>query len=208
MNEQLARIDFLNFASWGAGAATAARVVLIAVAAWILVGALQRLFRIFRERLTARMEDREQVKRAQTLGRAFRYLAAVVVSLIAGMLILAELGVSVAPILGDRVGIVITNRRAIGIDGGSGNLVEHRLLPRERVVVTQVGANVAVVVTDRSALGLSPLRGGFFPVKLDVSERIESITASSNVATLTTDRRILIFRTPTGTWEERTRNLR
>ena len=114
----------------------------------------------------------------------------------------------VAPILGDRVGIVITNRRALGIDGGSGNLVEYRLLPRERVVVTQVGANVAVVVTDRSALGLSPLRGGFFPVKLDVSERIESITASSNVATLTTDRRILIFRTPTGTWEERTRNLR
>jgi hypothetical protein len=114
----------------------------------------------------------------------------------------------VAPILGDRVGIVVTNRRAIGIDGGSGNLVEYRLLPRERVVVTQVGANVAVVVTDRSALGLSPIKGGFFPVKLDVSERIETITAAANIATLTTDRRILIFRTPTGTWEERNRNLR
>jgi hypothetical protein len=114
----------------------------------------------------------------------------------------------VAPILGDRVGILITNRRALGVDGVSGNLVEYRLLPRERVVVTQVGANVAVVVTDRVALGLSPIKGGFFPVKLDVAERIESITANSNVATLTTDRRVLIFRTPTGTWEERNRNLR
>jgi hypothetical protein len=45
-------------------------------------------------------------------------------------------------------------------------------------------------------------------VKLDVSERIESITASANIATLTTDRRILIFRTPTSTWEERRRDLR
>ena len=113
----------------------------------------------------------------------------------------------VAPILGDRVAIVLTNRRAIGLDGGSGNLVEYRLLPKERVVVSQVGANVAVVVTDRSALGLSPQKGGFFPVKLSVAERIESITAGSNVATLTTDRRILIFRTPTGTWEERSRDL-
>jgi hypothetical protein len=113
----------------------------------------------------------------------------------------------VAPILGDRVGILITNRRALGVDGDSGNLVEYRLLPRERVIVTQVGANVAVVVTDRVALGLSPIKGGFFPVKLDVAERIESITAVSNVATLTTDRRLLIFRTPTGTWEERNRNL-
>ena len=102
----------------------------------------------------------------------------------------------------------VTNRRALGVDGDSGNLVEYRLLPRERVVVTQVGANVAVVVTDRVALGLSPIKGGFFPVRLDVAERIESITAGSNIATLTTDRRVLIFRTPTGTWEERNRNLR
>jgi len=114
----------------------------------------------------------------------------------------------VAPILGDRVAIVLTNRRAIGVDGGSGNLVEYRLGPRERVVVSQVGANVAVVVTDRSAFGLSPQKGGFFPVRLSAAERIESITAGSNIATLTTDQRVLIFRTPTGTWEERSRDLR
>ena len=44
-------------------------------------------------------------------------------------------------------------------------------------------------------------------MKLSVAERIESITTGSNIATLTTYRRVLIFRTPTGTWEERNRSL-
>jgi hypothetical protein len=112
-----------------------------------------------------------------------------------------------APTLGDRVGLVLTSRRALGVDGGSGNLVEYRLGPKERLLTSEVGPNVAVAVTDRSALGLSPLKGGFFPVKLSFAERIQSITSGSNIATLTTDRRVLIFRTPTGTWEERNRNL-
>ena len=82
-----------------------------------------------------------------------------------------------APTLGDRVAIVLTDRRALGVDGGSGNLVEYRLGPKERLLASQVGANVAVFATERSALGLSPLKGGFFPVKLSVAERIESITS-------------------------------
>lgn len=112
-----------------------------------------------------------------------------------------------APTLGDRVALVLTSRRALGVDGGSGNLVEYRLGPKERLLTQAVGANVAVVVTDRRALGLSPLKGGFFPVKLSLAEDIESITTGSNIATLTTYRRVLIFRTPTGTWEERNRLL-
>ncbi len=112
-----------------------------------------------------------------------------------------------APTRGDRVALVLTSRRALGVDGGSGNLVEYRLGPKERLLASEVGANVAVVATDRNALGLSPLRGGFFPVKLSVAEKIESITTGSNIATLTTYRRVLIFRTPTGTWEERNRSL-
>lgn len=84
----------------GSAATTALRVTLIVVAAWLLVGVLQRAIRAFRERIAARLDDREAVKRAETLGRVFRYLVAVVVSLVAGMLVLDELGVSVAPILG------------------------------------------------------------------------------------------------------------
>lgn len=93
-----------EIAAWwtaqGGWATTLLRVGLIALGAWLLVAALQRAIRAFRIRIAERLDDREAQKRAETLGRVFRYLVAVVVSLIAGMLILGELGVSVAPILG------------------------------------------------------------------------------------------------------------
>lgn len=80
--------------------ASALRIVLIVGLAWLLTGVLQRAIRKVRERVASRFEDREAVKRAETLGRVLRYIVAVVVTLVAGMLVLAELGVSLAPILG------------------------------------------------------------------------------------------------------------
>ena len=88
---------------------TALRILAILVAAWIVNAILSRLTRLFRERIGARISDAEAVKRATTLGRVIRYSVNVVITLIAGMLILAELGVSVAPILGAAgvVGIAV-----------------------------------------------------------------------------------------------------
>lgn len=85
------------------------RILLIALVAWIAVAMLGRLVRLFRERVAVRMQDSEALKRANTLSRVFRYLVTVIVSLIAGMLVLAELGISVAPILGAAgvVGIAV-----------------------------------------------------------------------------------------------------
>ena len=100
MNENLIDTALRLWSSVGGGATTALRIVVIVVVAWVLIGILQRGIRSFRMRIASRMDDREAVKRAETLGRVFRYLVAVVVSLIAGMLVLGELGISVAPILG------------------------------------------------------------------------------------------------------------
>ncbi|RJP63512.1 MAG: mechanosensitive ion channel family protein [Comamonadaceae bacterium] len=86
--------------SLGSAAASLTRIVFIVVGAWLLVVVLQRAVRSLRERIASRLDDRESAQRAETLGRVVRYLIAVVVSLVAGMLVLAELGVSVAPILG------------------------------------------------------------------------------------------------------------
>jgi len=88
------------WAGIGGGATVMFRIAVIVIVAWVSIGLLQRGIRAFRIRIASRMDDRESVKRAETLGRVFRYLVAVVVSLIAGMLVLAELGISVAPILG------------------------------------------------------------------------------------------------------------
>lgn len=100
MNDTLIETAARWWASLGGAATTLLRVTLIVVAAWLLIAVLQRAIRTLRERIASRMDDRESAKRAETLGRVFRYLASVVVSLIAAMLVLAELGVSVAPILG------------------------------------------------------------------------------------------------------------
>ncbi|MDJ0789472.1 MAG: hypothetical protein QNK05_21920 [Myxococcota bacterium] len=107
------------------------------------------------------------------------------------------------PFLGDRVALLITNRRVVGFDGGSGNLVERSLGPQERVVARAIGANVAVAVTDRRAMGVSPFRGGFFEIDLRPNETFEGVEAAANLATLRTSRRLLTFRAPSGLWSER-----
>jgi small conductance mechanosensitive channel len=86
--------------SFGSGGLVALRISVILIVAWIAIAVLQRLIRSFRIRIASRFDDPEVIKRAETLGRVFRYLVAVVVTLLAGMLVLGELGVSVAPILG------------------------------------------------------------------------------------------------------------
>ena len=110
--------------------------------------------------------------------------------------------------LGDRVALITTSQRLLGFDGGSGNLIETRMGPHEKLLRTAVGSNVVVAVTDRRALGLSPSVGGFFPTPMRLGERIESVTAKADLVTVITSTRILIFRGPSGSWEERNLDLR
>lgn len=100
MNDNFIAIATGWWEGLGTLATTGLRIVLILIGAWIAIGLLQRAVRSLRVRIASRFDDREAAKRAETLGRVIRYLIAVVVSLIAGMLVLGELGVSVAPILG------------------------------------------------------------------------------------------------------------
>jgi hypothetical protein len=112
------------------------------------------------------------------------------------------------PTLGDRVALIMTTKRAIGFDGGSGNLVEQSIGPRESVLTGVVGENVAVVITDRRAMGLSPFVGGFFEAKLRLGERINDVAPTANLVTIATSHRLLLFRSTSGSWEERNLDLR
>ena len=84
---------------WLAYGQSAVRVVLIAIAAWVVIAIGNRAIRTMRMRLQERAPSEDRAKRLETLGRVFRYVLAVVVSVVAGMVILNELGISVAPIL-------------------------------------------------------------------------------------------------------------
>ena len=107
--------------------------------------------------------------------------------------------------LGDRVALIVLRNRVIGFLGTVGRFVQVRLGPHEDLRAQSVGANVAVLVTSRAAIGLSPEAGGFFSIRLQVRERIAAVSARSNLATVNTDQRVLVFKSPTGTWAERRR---
>ena len=111
-------------------------------------------------------------------------------------------------LLGDRVALITTTERALGYDGGSGNMVEYRFGPQERLLAMRADANIAVVVTDRNLLGLSPFVGGFFTTDFHISERLERVSLAPNLATVTTSRRYLVFRSGTTIWTERKRTLK
>jgi small conductance mechanosensitive channel len=65
----------------------------------VLTAVAGRLIRLFRGVMAKRSGSADELRRFDTVGSAFRYVAIVVVVLIAGTLVLDELGISVAPIL-------------------------------------------------------------------------------------------------------------
>lgn len=76
------------------------RITVIITVAWFIKRLLHKTVGGLRNHLTKGMDDREAVKRAETLGRVIRYLISVVVTLVGTMLVLSEMGISLAPILG------------------------------------------------------------------------------------------------------------
>jgi len=98
-------IDLNQLREWIPLLRSLLRVVVILVIAWVLLQVSRRLIRLFRDYMGKRTQDAEDLRRIETLARVFRYIATVIISLVAGMLALSELGISIAPILG-AVGVV------------------------------------------------------------------------------------------------------
>ena len=86
--------------AWMPALSVGGRVLLILLVAWGLIWLSHRLIRTFRMYVSARAASPDRARRFATLGRVFRYIASVVITLVAGMLILSEFGISIAPILG------------------------------------------------------------------------------------------------------------
>lgn len=103
---------------WGDGVIRLLRIIAILLAAWLLSALLARVVRRVRARLSTSLTAPEQVKRAATLTSVFRYAVTVVVTLVAGVLVLSEMGISVAPILG-AAGVV-----GLAVGFGAQNLVK------------------------------------------------------------------------------------
>ena len=134
------------WAELGTAATSMVRIAGIIVVSWILIAILQRTIKTIRVRISNRVNDREFSKRAETLGRVFRYMAAVVVSLIAVILNLAEIGISVAPILG-AAGVV-----GLAVGFGAQSLVKDYFTGFFLLLENQIRQGDVVQLGDHSGL--------------------------------------------------------
>jgi small conductance mechanosensitive channel len=77
--------------------ARAARIIVILLVAWVLQRIASRLIRVFHAYIADKGVD--EPARLRTVERVFGHVASVVITVIAGTLVLGELGISIAPIL-------------------------------------------------------------------------------------------------------------
>lgn len=77
-----------------------ARIVLILIMAALALRTIGHVMPRLREKIAGQVETAEESQRIRTLSRVVRYVLTVSTTVIAGLLILGELGVSLAPILG------------------------------------------------------------------------------------------------------------
>ncbi len=79
---------------------TMLRVLLIFLVAAILMKLSSKLILTLKMHMRERAEDDiEEIKRIETVGRVFRYIATIVISIIAIVEVLHQLGISIAPVL-------------------------------------------------------------------------------------------------------------
>jgi moderate conductance mechanosensitive channel len=74
-------------------------LILILVLAWVSLRVTNRLVAAFHQRLKDKTPSAEEQRRIATLERVFGYVASVVIWVVTIMLVLSELGISIAPIL-------------------------------------------------------------------------------------------------------------
>jgi small conductance mechanosensitive channel len=84
---------------WRDLAVIATHVAIILGITWLALRVVRKLLERLRKHMQEDVEDLERVKRLNTLERVFRYVATVVIILVGSMLVLSELGISIAPIL-------------------------------------------------------------------------------------------------------------
>jgi len=97
-------MDYLNttadyLGEWRALIVTALHVLLILGLAWLVLRVSHKAIGRLRRHMEQEADDAEQIKRLNTLARVARYVIVVVVTLVAAMLVLSEIGISIAPIL-------------------------------------------------------------------------------------------------------------
>jgi hypothetical protein len=104
--------------------------------------------------------------------------------------------------LAANLALLITPKRILGFDGGSGDLTESRLTPQEVVLTSDANEHVGVVVTNRRVIGWASRFGAPTDRSFNVHESFESLRVLGTAASVRTSDRVLIFGSANGLWRD------
>lgn len=145
--EMMSRLsEGLDLGTWSSAMAIALQIALIIVLALVAQVSSTRLIRSIRIRIAARMTDGEQIRRAETLGRVLRYLATVLITVIAAIMVLSAVGISIAPFLG-AAGVV-----GLAIGFGAQSLVKDYFTGMLLLFEGQITKGDIVKVADKAGV--------------------------------------------------------
>jgi small conductance mechanosensitive channel len=131
---------------WRALAVTALHIAIILGLSWLALRLSRKGLARLRARMQQDLDDAERVKRLNTLEQVFRYMISVVIILVTGMLVLSELGISIAPILA-AAGVI-----GIAVGFGAQSLVKDYFNGLFLLLEDQVRQGDVVHVADKAGL--------------------------------------------------------
>lgn len=131
---------------WKTLTVTALHVLLILGLAWLVLCVSRKAVGRLRKHMENGVDDLEQIKRINTLEQVFRYVIAVIVTLVTAMLVLSEVGISIAPILA-AAGVL-----GIAVGFGAQSLVKDYFTGLFLLLENQVRQGDVVEVAGKSGL--------------------------------------------------------
>lgn len=146
MNELFRGIAAFGSSFWGDLGASGARVTMIIIAAWVLMHVVRRVLSLAKDQLKRGITDPELLKRRETIGAVLGYFSTVLISVLTVLLILSELGIAIAPILG-AAGVA-----GIAVGIGAQSLVKDYFNGIFLLLENQLRQGDVVTVADKSGL--------------------------------------------------------
>lgn len=139
-------IDPELLARWSPEMRSALRIVAIVLGAWLLQWLLVRIIRRGRARFAATARSPDAERWVVTVARVVRYAVRVVLTVLVAMLVLNELGVSIAPLLG-AAGVV-----GIAVGFGAQSLIRDYFNGFFLLVENQIRVGDVVRIADKAGL--------------------------------------------------------
>lgn len=133
-------------AEWQGLAFGALHIAIILGLTWLALRLSRKALARLRLHMQQDLDDRERIKRLDTLERVFRYVATLIITLVGTMLVLSEVGISIAPILA-TAGVL-----GIAVGFGAQSLVKDYFNGFFLLLENQVRQGDMVMVADKSGL--------------------------------------------------------